>query len=224
MYHNLPSSRIHKADDYLPIVDGVPMAIEIPEDDRVLPAPHIYEFYNDLRERVFYLDVEVDTPIAMEIHRWITIWNREDVDIPVEERKPIKLLIFSPGGDVDAMNVIIDSIIISKTPVHTYNLGMAYSAGLYILLAGHKRFCLPRSQALIHLGSSDFSGTSTQVVDSVESLKKTMAAFGEWVIERTNIPKATYNRKKKNEWYLDAKEQVEYGVVDGIVNDITELL
>lgn len=206
------------------VIEGVPFQIGIPDEDLVLPNPGLLEFYNDVRNRVIYLDQDVESGMTIEAQKLILAWNKEDKDVPVEERKPIKIMLYTYGGEVSAYLQLVDIILLSKTPVWTINLGVAYSAGFDILLAGHKRYCLERSQALFHLGSSSISGTGTQVQDHAKNYEKMMKGFGEWVLSRTKITKELYNRKKKNEWFFDAKEQVEYGIVDAIVTDIDTLL
>lgn len=205
-------------------IEGIPLVANIPEQDQLLPNPGLLEFYNDLRNRVLYIDDGVETQMAVEIHKLILAWNREDRDIPLGGRKPIKIMIHSPGGSVPDMNTIIDTIMLSKTPVYTYNIGMAYSAGLDILLAGSKRYCTPKSEALLHSGYFSVQGPGGAVVDTSENYKRALKKFEEWVLARTKIDKALYGKKKKTEWYLDAEEQVKYGVVDAIVTDIDDLL
>lgn len=205
-------------------LDGVPIFASIPEQDRVLPNPGLLEFYNDVRNRMIYIDQDIEESVAMEIQKLVIEWNREDKEIAVEQRRPIKAIIHSMGGSVSAMNNIIDVFMLSKTPIYTYNVGVAYSAGLDILLAGSKRFCFPKSQALVHIGSGVFQGTGVQITDASENYKRQIKKFEEWILARTKIDKATYTKKKKNEWYLDAEEQVKYGIVDSIVTSLDELL
>lgn len=210
-------------EDIIPLIEGVPLAVGINQEDMVLPNPEVYEFYDGIRNRMLYLDNDVESELILEMQKYIISWNREDKDIPIEQRKPIKIMIFSPGGDVISMYNLIDIILLSKTPVYTYNIGMAYSAAFDILLAGHKRYCLPRSRALFHGGSAAFSGTATQVNDQSDNYKKIQKESEDWVLERTKITKAQFSKKKRNEWYFTASEQVEYGIVDTIITDITDL-
>ena len=207
-------------------IDGIPMSIDLSQEDSLLPSPGTLTFYNDIRERRFYIEEEIGSATAIEFQKYVLAWNKRDRDnnIPVEERRPIKVFIFSVGGDVYAMNMIIDTILISKTPVYTYNMGMAFSAGLDILLAGHKRFCLERSQVLIHAGSSSTSGTASQVFEQTKNYERMVKEFGEWILGRTTIPETLYKRKKNSEWFMNAKEQIVYGVVDAIIKDIDEVL
>ena len=206
------------------ILEGVPLMVDFKKEDALLPDPELLEFYNDLKNRVIYIDDDIVDPMAMEVQRLIVAWNREDAGIPAKERKPIKVMIYTCGGSVYAMNNIIDVIMMSKTPVYTYNVGIAFSAGLDILLAGQKRFCFPKSSALLHQGANVIQGTSVQVQDNADNYKRQLKEYEEWVLSRTKITKALYTKKKKNEWFLTAQEQVELGVVDAIVQDLDEIL
>ena len=67
----------------------------------VLPDFTEYETYLDLNERILYLDFDINDALV-DYSRRIIRWNRQDRDIPVEERKPIKLLINSYGGSLDS--------------------------------------------------------------------------------------------------------------------------
>lgn len=66
------------------------------------------------------------------------------------KREPIKMYINSHGGSVDNMWGLIDIMLHSKTPIHTYCTGYAYSAGFKIFLAGSKRYCYKHSMFCYH--------------------------------------------------------------------------
>lgn len=189
-----------------------------------LPDPALMSYYANLQKRILDLYTEVEFDSVAMISKMILEFNRADVGIPVEQRTPIKLLIFSPGGDVEAMFHLIDICVLSKTPVYTINMGVAASAAFDILLAGSKRFCLPHSQVLVHLGSASFTGEAQTVQAHTKQYGKVLKSCEEWELERTKIPPKTYATKKKTEWFMNAKEQVENGIVDAIINDIEELL
>lgn len=77
----------------------------------------------DMQQRKIWLHdgIDIET-VSGAIHN-IYQYNREDADLPVEERKPILLYIASNGGSVDAGFALIDAIQTSKTPVYTINTG-----------------------------------------------------------------------------------------------------
>ena len=87
-----------------------------------LPDPELLTFYKGIKDRSFWIDNEIDD-YSLEIARLILQWNKEDSDIEVENRLPIKLFFFSPGGDLDVNNTLIDVIKLSKTPIWGINMG-----------------------------------------------------------------------------------------------------
>ena len=199
------------------------VAIPLGLENLQLPSPELLTYYRNLDDRVIWIDYGVDETI-LEVSKLIMYFNKLDKDIPVEERKPIKLLLYSYGGDGQACFSLLDVIALSKTPVYTYNMGVAMSAGLLILLAGHKRYCLKNSTALAHSGSGGASGTFEQTEAQMKDYKRFVDTMRNYIIERTNIDTKTLNRYKNKEWYLYSEDQVKYRIVDKIVEDITEIL
>lgn len=177
----------------------------------VLPDFTEYETYLDLNERILYLDFDINDALV-DYSRRIIRWNRQDRDIPVEERKPIKLLINSYGGSLDSCLHFIDTLLLSKTPVYTYNVGVAMSAGFYIMLAGSKRFAYPNAQFLIHSGSGGAAGTYEQSKSQMEhytrciELLKNMSLREPQFLKRHTIrreaPSGSFGRKMRLIWAL----------------------
>lgn len=202
-----------------------PMQVLIPNnlENLQLPSPELLTYYRNLEDRVIWIDYGVDESV-LEVSKLIMYFNKEDKDVPVEQRKPIKLLLYSYGGDGQACFSLLDVIALSKTPVYTVNMGVAMSAGLLILLAGHKRFCLKTSTALAHSGSGGASGTFEQTEAQMKDYKRFVDTMRNYIVERTNIDTKTLNKYKSKEWYLYAEDQIKYHVVDKIVDDIDEIL
>lgn len=203
----------------------VPMQVLIPNnlENLQLPSPELLTYYRNLEDRVIWIDYGVDESI-LEVSKLIIYFNKEDKGVPVEQRKPIKLLLYSYGGDGQACFSLLDVIGLSKTPVHTINMGVAMSAGLLILLAGHKRFCLKTSTALAHSGSGGASGTFEQTEAQMKDYKRFVDTMRNYIIDRTNIDTKTLNKYKSKEWYLYSEDQVKYHIVDKIIDDIDEIL
>lgn len=201
------------------------LKIAIPHDleNLQLPSPELLNYYRNLEDRVIWIDYGVDETI-LEVSRLIMYFNKLDKDVPIEERKPIKLLLYSYGGDGQACFSLLDVIALSKTPVYTINMGVSMSAGLLILIAGHKRFCLKNSTALAHSGSGGASGTFEQTEAQMKDYKRFVETMRQYIIERTDIDTKTFNKYKNKEWYLYSEDQVKYHIVDKIVEDINEIL
>ncbi len=195
----------------------------------LLPNPNQIAYYKDLNNRVIYID---DFCVSaggdnnlLPVTRQILAFNQEDekAKVPVEKRKPIKLMIYTYGGGLELALAFANLCLISKTPIYTYNMGLALSAGFIILLAGHKRFALPNSQALIHEGSGTISGTAQQTELHMANYKKQLEKVKGFVLGRTKITSAVYNKKAKTEWFIWADELVSLGIVEEVIFDINQL-
>lgn len=204
-------------------LDNVTLALPGNLENLQLPSPELLTYYRDLEDRIIWIDYEVEESI-LEVSKLIMHFNKLDKDIPTEERKPIKLLVYSYGGDGQACFSLIDIIAISKTPIYTYNMGVAMSAGLLILIAGHKRFCLKNSTALAHSGSGGACGTFEQTEAQMKDYQRFVQTMRDYILERTNIDVKTFNKYKNKEWYLYAEDQIKYHIVDKIIDDISEIM
>ena len=78
-----------------------------------------------------------------------------------DTRADIGLWINSPGGSVSAMLAIHDVMRLIPNDVSTLAMGMAASAGQFLLSAGTpgKRYALPHARILLHQGSAGIGGT-----------------------------------------------------------------
>jgi len=188
-----------------------------------LPEPELLTYYKNIDDRIIWLEGELIDCQLQEVKQ-ILRWNKEDENIPIEERKPIKILIFSVGGDLYTCFTILNIVKLSKTPVYTVNMGIAMSAGLLILLSGHKRFGLEMSQALIHSGSGSQGGTYEQTEAQMATYKKLIEMMRDFILKRTNIDLKLFNKNKSKDWYMFSEEQIKLGVVNKIVEDISEIL
>lgn len=204
---------------------AIPEAVKmiVRQMDPGLPIPDLVSYYVLENDRKLYLDSDVDNNV-LNIQRLILRWNMEDAGKPAEERKPIYLYIFSPGGDVDMMWSLIDTIEASETPVFTVNMGVAASAAGLIFLAGHKRYMLSRSRVVIHEGSARMSGDAVKVMDAGESYKKTLKQMREYILKRTEINASVLNKQKCHDWELDARYCLEHGVCEVIVEKLNDII
>lgn len=194
-----------------------------PEATMQLADPSMVNYYQALDNRILWIDGEIDITL-LEITRLIMYWNIQDKDIPVEERKPIKLFIFSPGGNLAETMHACSIMQMSKTPVWTVNMGMAMSGGFLLLINGHKRFTMPYARAMFHRGSGGAAGTYGQAEDAMKDYNAQMNDMQNLVLKQTKISKQAFSKKKDRDWYFGAEEQVKNGVVDEIVTDLEQII
>lgn len=183
-----------------------------------LPDPTLRDYYMDEEDRIYRLDHEV-TECDLALVNMILRCNKEDKDVPVDKRKPIKVYIASPGGDVVTLWSIIQVIQHSKTPVYTINMSYAYSAAAEILAAGHKRYSLPGTQTMFHRGSNYFGGEASVVESTRKHFDALDAKLREFLLSHTKIDPRTYKKKASSDIYMDEADCVKYGVIDEIVYD-----
>lgn len=188
-----------------------------------LPDPDLLTYYKNLENRSIWLDTELDLN-WLEFERLILNWNMEDKGVPTEERKPIKLFFFSPGGDLDINNSFIDVLKLSKTKIIGINMGIAMSGGAFTYLACHERYALPNSTFLLHSGSADgISGTAEQVRQYTEQYNKQIKQLKDYLVE-CGLDRKLVNKKMSGEWFLDANEAVKIGIANKIVTDIEDII
>lgn len=187
-------------------------------------------FASNLKERTIWIDLEIDiehnsiAPTILDIEKQILEWNKEDKGKPVEERKPIKLLIYCFGGDLEATLSLISIMNISKTPIYTYNMGVAYSGAFMTLVNGHKRFTLKNSTGLFHEGSAHIQGNAEDVRSAQGNYERQLKVVKENIVERTKIDLKTLQKYKDKQWYIPSAQLLELGVVDEIITDIDEII
>lgn len=199
--------------------------IDLPEElfDTKLPNSYNLKYYRDLNNRTIWINEEITGDLTHEIVHYIVKWNKEDQDIPEIDRKPIKLLFDSPGGDLDAQAAICSIIELSKTPVIGIAIGMVASAASYIYLSCHVHFALKSSYFILHKGSAALSGDFDSVMSSIDDYKKEIDKLITFIIERSKYTREEVEEQIKKDWYVRAPEAKEKGLVDEIINDINIL-
>ena len=230
------TQRMITRDDLLGLLDALPpeelgdLLDELGVDGQVatpaLPDPSMLNYYCDLERRTIWLDTELNEE-WLEYAKHILRWNREDEEagIPIKDRKPIKLFFFSPGGDLDVNNCIIDVLQMSRTPTVGINMGRAYSGGAFTYLATQKRYVLPHASFLLHTGSAEFvSGTPAQIKSFSEQYNRQTNTLKDYLIEDVGMDAELVSKNIEGEWYIDAQEAVKIGMAHGIVHDIREIM
>jgi len=190
-----------------------------------LPDPGLLSFYKDFEDRILWIDEEINEN-TLEYAKMIIQWNREDKanGIKKEDRQKITLIFFSPGGDLNVNNCLVDTITLSETPIVGINVGMAASSGCFIYLACHERYTFPTAEFLLHKGFGTFSGGYNELVAALLNYQRQIEELGEFVLSRTNIPRELFDQNFESDWYLSAREAVELGVADRIITSLDKIV
>ncbi len=200
-------------------VNGMLVAIPESIENMQLPNPDLLTYYKDEQDRVLWIEGEINDGL-FELSKMILRYNIEDKNVPVDERKPIKIFINSPGGDLDSTLAFIGLMNISKTPIWTIDACWAYSAAGLILMAGHKRYALPNTECLIHSGSGQLGGSYEQTTEQMKNYKYLVDKMRDFILSKTKIDQKLFKKNSQKDWYIYTDEMLNLGIVDEIVNDL----
>ena len=142
-----------------------------------------------------------------------------------DPKADIWLWINSPGGSVPAMLAIRDTMRVLPAQVCTVNLGMAYSAGQFLLSSGARgrRYSLPHARVLLHQGSAGFGGTAEDIALQARDLRDTRDTVLGLIAEDTGQPVETVERDSRRDRMFSAGEAMDYGFVDRVVESLEEI-
>ncbi len=172
-----------------------------------------YDIYSRLlKDRIIFLGGEIDDDVANTVVAQLLFLEMEDPDAD------ICLYINSPGGSVTAGMAIYDTMQYIKPQVRTVCIGMAASMGAFLLMAGEKgkRCALPNSEVMIHQPLGGAQGQATDVQIRAEWLLKTKEKMIRMKAEMTGQPEEKVRRDVERDYFMSAKEALEYGIIDEI--------
>lgn len=195
--------------------------LEDNKEKEVKSFDQLIDYYQSFNERNILIG-EIGYEIAVAVDSVIRFWNSvdEEENIPVEERKPIKVYIHSPGGYLTSTFTMIDAIEMSKTPVYTIAVGEVYSGGFFTFLAGHKKFAYPHASFLYHEGATSNGGDANKFRNFAKFYEVQLKQLRQIVLDNSSISEEEYEKHIKDDWWLTAEEAVNYGIVDEIITEL----
>ena len=168
-----------------------------------------------LKERIILLSDEINDAIAQLIVGQLLYLEAEDPD------KDIYLYINSPGGSVTAGMAIYDTMNFVNADVQTIVMGMAASMASILATAGAKgkRFALPNSEIMIHQPLGGAQGQSTEIQIAAEHILKTRKLINQILADHTGQSIKKINADTDRDNFMTAQEAVDYGLIDGIMEN-----
>ena len=185
-----------------------------------LADPSLVNFYEDIHNRVYWLTEEIGES-TLDLVQYITRWNREDKGTPIEERKPIRIIIDCGGGSLSVSETLSNIIKMSKTPIYSIALGFVASGASVVHLSCHKKYALPNTVFVLHKGSCNgVSGTYDEIVSFARDYEKQIEMLMEFYIENTKYTEEEIEENIQTDWYIRMDEATEKGLVDEVITDI----
>lgn len=189
---------------------------ERPQGDAMMLMKRLEKYFFD--NRSVYLWGMVDDRSAKEVVNKMLLL---DYDKPGEE---IRFYINSPGGVVTSGMVIYDTMRMLKSPVSTICMGLAASMGSILLSGGvkGKRSIFPNGEVMIHQPSlgGHIQGVSADLEIQAIQTRKVKELGARILADNCGKSFEQVMKDFDRDYWMDAKEAMEYGIVDQIVDKL----
>ncbi len=168
------------------------------------------------KRRVFLWGMVNDESAEYVVNRLLYL-NEQD------EEAPIYFYINSPGGVVTSGMVMYDTMQLIKAPVYTICMGLAASMGSILLSAGEKghRYIWPHGRVMIHQPSiGRLIGPAADIAITAKELLRTKEMSAKILAQNCNKPYEQILKDFDRDYWMDAQEALDYGIVDHIIEKL----
>lgn len=187
----------------------IPMVVE-----QTSRGERSYDIYSRLlKDRIIFLSGDITDEVANLVVAQLLFLESEGPD------KEISIYINSPGGSVSAGLAIYDTMQYINSPVSTICVGRAASMGAFLLAAGEKghRYALPNADIMIHQPLGGAQGQASDIKIQAEKILKIKELLNKILADRTGQSLEKISIDTDRDYYLDAEEAVEYGIIDKVI-------
>ncbi|MGL5649930.1 MAG: ATP-dependent Clp endopeptidase proteolytic subunit ClpP [Clostridium sp.] len=187
----------------------VPMVVE--QTNR---GERSYDIFSRLlKDRIIMINGEINDVTSNLVVAQLLFLESEDPD------KDIYIYINSPGGSITSGMAIYDTMNYIKPHVCTICIGMAASMGAFLLTSGQKgkRFALPNAEIMIHQPLGGFQGQATDIDIHARRIIRIKEKLNKILSENTGQPLEKINVDVERDYFLEADEAMEYGLIDKVI-------
>ena len=179
-----------------------------------------YDIYSRLlKDRIIFLSEEVNDVTASLVVAQMLFLEGEDPE------KDIQFYINSPGGSITSGMAIYDTMQYIRCDVSTICVGMAASMGAFLLAAGTpgKRYALPNSEIMIHQPLGGMQGQASDIKIHADRIIRIRENLNTILSQRTGKSLEQIARDTERDNFLSAKEAMEYGLIDQVIESAKEI-
>lgn len=182
-------------------------------EERQLNVAQMDVFSRLMMDRIIFLGTQIDDYTANVIQAQLLYLDSS------EPGKDISIYINSPGGSVYAGLGIYDTMQFIGSKVATICTGIAASMASVLLVAGEKgkRSCLTHSRVLIHQPLSGVQGQASDMEIAVREVLKVKDELYRIISEHSGKPYEDIAKDSDRDYWMNAQEALEYGMVDEIM-------
>jgi len=173
-----------------------------------------YDIYSRLlANRIVFLGTAIDDQVANLVVAQLLHLESESVD------RDVSMYINSPGGDMNGLFAIHDTMQYIAPDVATICVGQAASAAAVLLAAGAKgkRFALPNARVLVHQPHGGAQGQSVDMEIAVAEMVEMRRRMVEILTDATGQTAGRISTDMDRDFILRGERAVEYGLVDSII-------
>ncbi len=173
-----------------------------------------------LKERIVFLNGAINQSVASVVVAQLLYLNS------VDQHKPINLYIQSPGGEVYAGFAIYDTMKMLSAPVSTYSIGFTGSMGTFLLSGGEKgkRFALPHATIHMHPTGGGAKGYTEDVRIATHEQERLQTQLFYLMGKHTGHSWEEIEDFFLRDKYLNAQEAKNYGIVDEVLGDASDIV
>jgi ATP-dependent Clp protease protease subunit len=163
-----------------------------------------------LQDRIILIFGEIDDAVASSVIAQLLFLSS------VDPKKEISVYINSPGGQVSSGLAIYDTINYLACDVSIIGMGLCASMAALLLSSGTKgkRYVLKNTKVMIHQPLGGAQGQATEIKIVAEEIIKSRQRINEILAENTGQPLSKIEFDTERDFYLSAKEAIDYGLVD----------
>ena len=166
-----------------------------------------------MKERIIFLGTGINDEVANVVVAQLLFLNNMDPE------KEIRMYINSPGGAIYAGLAIYDTMQVISNPISTMAIGVTASFGTVLLTAGTKgrRYALPNATIHMHQPLGGAEGQATDIAIQAKEIMRLKSLLNGVMSKHTGQPLEVIERDLDRDYYLDAQQAVEYGLVDQVI-------
>ena len=167
-----------------------------------------------LKEHIIFIGTPIDDTIANLVCAQLLHLESENPD------KDISLYINSPGGDINALFAIYDTMQYIKPDITTICFGQAASAAAVLLAAGSpgKRLALPHARILLHQPWGQAGGQATDIELVAKEIMRLKIQLEEIMAAHTGQPVERIAADTDRDFVMTAAEARDYGLIDEVIS------
>ncbi|MDG2210780.1 MAG: ATP-dependent Clp protease proteolytic subunit [Acidimicrobiales bacterium] len=175
-----------------------------------------YDLYSRLlKENIIFIGTPIDDTIANLICAQLLHLESENPD------RDISLYINSPGGDINGLFAIYDTMQYIRPDITTICFGQAASAAAVLLAAGTpgKRLALPHSRILLHQPYAGAQGQVSDIELVSQEVQRLKLQLEEILARHTGQSVDKIHTDTDRDFVLTAPEALEYGIIDEVIDE-----